>query len=121
MVTGVHAILFAQDAVAARTFISDVLGWPSVDAGDGWLIFALPPAELAVHPAEESPRHELFLLCDDVEATVEELRSKGVEVTAPIADRGFGLVTSIRIPGAGEMGLYQPKHPSPLDAPQRGS
>jgi catechol 2,3-dioxygenase-like lactoylglutathione lyase family enzyme len=113
MINGVHAILFAPEAAAARAFLRDVLGWSSVDAGDGWLIFALPPTELAVHPTEEAPRHELFLMCDDLNATVEELRGKGVELTSPIEERGFGLMTSIRIPGAGEIGLYQPRHPSP--------
>jgi catechol 2,3-dioxygenase-like lactoylglutathione lyase family enzyme len=113
MINGAHAILFAQDADAARAFLRDVLAWPSVDAGHGWLIFALPPAELAVHPTDDEPRHELFLMCDDLKATVAELRSKGVEVTSPLEERGFGVITSIRIPGAGEIGLYQPRHPSP--------
>ena len=86
MITGTHAILYTTDADATRAFLRDVLGLAWVDSGDGWLIFALPPAELAAHPAE-SPHHELFLLCDDVTATVEELRGKGVEITAPISDR----------------------------------
>jgi glyoxalase/bleomycin resistance protein/dioxygenase superfamily protein len=89
-----------------------VLGFPNVDGGDGWLIFALPPAELGVHPGVG--RQELFFMCHDVERTVEELTSKGVEFVAPIADEGFGLTTRFKVPGAGELGLYQPKHPSPL-------
>lgn len=113
MINGVHAILFAPEAARARTFLRDVLGWSSVDAGDGWLIFALPPAELAVHPTDDAPRHELFLMCDDIRATVEELQAKGVEITSPLEERGFGVMTRIRIPGAGEIGLYQPRHPSP--------
>jgi predicted enzyme related to lactoylglutathione lyase len=113
MITGVHAILFGQDADAARAFLRDVLGWPSVNAGHGWLIFALPPAELAVHPTEGDPHHELFLMCDDLKSTVAALQSKGVEVTSPLEERGFGVMTTIRIPGAGEIGLYQPRHPSP--------
>jgi catechol 2,3-dioxygenase-like lactoylglutathione lyase family enzyme len=113
MINGVHAILFAPEAAAAREFLRDVLGWSSVDAGDGWLIFALPPAELAVHPTDDAPHHELFLMCDDIRATVEELQAKGVGITSPLEERGFGVMTRIRIPGAGEIGLYQPRHPSP--------
>jgi predicted enzyme related to lactoylglutathione lyase len=114
MVNGIHALVYVQDAAKARAFFRDTLGWPSVDAGRGWLIFALPPAEIAAHPSEagaESGRCDLYLMCNDVEATVGELRRKGVEVVRPIADHGWGLVTAIRIPGGGEMGLYQPKHP----------
>jgi catechol 2,3-dioxygenase-like lactoylglutathione lyase family enzyme len=114
MITGVHAVLFTKDAERDRAFFRDVLELPSVDAGGGWLIFALPPAELAAHPAEEGGQHELHLMCDDVHATVAELKAKGVDVAPSISDEGFGLVTAIRLPGGGELGLYQPKHPSPL-------
>jgi hypothetical protein len=114
VITGVHALIFTKDAEGLRGFLGDVLGFSSVDAGGGWLIFALPPAELAAHPSDEDGRHELYLMCDDVEASVDELRGKGVEFTGPISDEGFGLVTAIRLPGGGELGLYQPKHPSPL-------
>ncbi len=114
MITGVHAIVFGRDADGLRAFFGDTLGFPSVDAGGGWLIFALPPAELAAHPAEEDGRHELYLMCDDIEATVEELERKGVELTRPVTDEGFGLVTAVRLPGGGEMGLYEPRHPSPF-------
>jgi catechol 2,3-dioxygenase-like lactoylglutathione lyase family enzyme len=96
MITGVHAIVFADDAEATRAFLRDVLELPSVDAGGGWLIFALPPAELAAHPAESGGRHELYLMCDDIEATRAELEAKGVEFTAPVSDQGFGLLTSLR-------------------------
>jgi catechol 2,3-dioxygenase-like lactoylglutathione lyase family enzyme len=115
MITGVHAIIFTKDADAVRDFCRDVLELPSVDAGEGWLIFGLPPAELAAHPAEEdeADRHELYLMCDDVHATVEELKRKGVEFTQPVADEGFGLLTRVRIPGGGELGLYEPRHPVP--------
>jgi predicted enzyme related to lactoylglutathione lyase len=116
MITGVHAIVFGADAEAARAFFADVLGWPSADAGDGWLIFALPPAELAVHPADESGRHELYLMCDDITATRQQLESRGVEFTEPVADQGWGLLTRLRIPGGGEIGLYEPRHASPLAA-----
>ena len=113
MITGTHAILYTTDADATRAFLRDVLGLAWVDSGDGWLIFALPPAELAAHPAD-APLHELFFLCDDVNATVEELRGKGVEITAPISDEGWGLLTSLEVPGAGSIGLYEPRHASPL-------
>jgi hypothetical protein len=91
-----------------------VLELRSVDAGGGWLIFALPPAELAAHPAEEGGKHELYLMCDDVHATVADLEAKGVDIAGPISDEGFGLVTAIRLPGGGELGLYEPRHPSRL-------
>jgi catechol 2,3-dioxygenase-like lactoylglutathione lyase family enzyme len=114
VITGVHAIVYTEDAGADRAFFRDVLGFGSVDAGGGWLIFALPPAELAAHPADEGGRHELYLMCDDVNATVAELESKGVEITKPVSDEGFGLMTALRLPGGGELGLYEPRHPTPL-------
>jgi predicted enzyme related to lactoylglutathione lyase len=114
MITGVHALIFSQDADGVRAFFRDVLGFSSVDAGGGWLIFALPSAELGVHP-DAGNRHELYLMCDDIHATVEELKAKGAEFTGPISDQGFGPVTAIRMPGGGELALYQPKHPSALD------
>jgi catechol 2,3-dioxygenase-like lactoylglutathione lyase family enzyme len=114
VITGVHAVVFTKEAERLRAFFRDVLGFSSVDAGGGWLIFALPPAELAAHPSDEEGRHELYLMCDDVEATVEELSAKGVEFTGPVSDEGFGLLTAMRLPGRGELGLYQPKHASPL-------
>jgi catechol 2,3-dioxygenase-like lactoylglutathione lyase family enzyme len=114
MITGAHAIIFSEDAEAVRAFLRDVLGFDSVDAGGGWLIFALPPAELAAHPAEEGGRHELYLMCDDIEATVEELKPKGVEFAGEVSDEGFGLVTAMKLPGGGEIGLYEPRHPSPI-------
>jgi catechol 2,3-dioxygenase-like lactoylglutathione lyase family enzyme len=116
VITGTHAIVFAQDAEAARAFFADVLGLRAVDAGGGWLIFALPPAELACHPTspDDSGRHELYLMCDGIEATVAELEAKGVEFVAPISDEGFGRMTRLRVPGGGELGLYEPAHPTPL-------
>jgi catechol 2,3-dioxygenase-like lactoylglutathione lyase family enzyme len=114
VIIGAHSIIYADDAAAARAFFRDVLGLANVDAHDGWLIFALPPGELAMHPAggEAAPsgRHELYLMCDDVHATVAELTARGVEFTAPVTEAGFGMLTSLRVPGAGEIGLYQPKH-----------
>ena len=114
MISGVHGVVFAQDAERARAFLSDIFEWPSVDAGGGWLIFALPPAELAVHPTDKDEHHQLYLMCDDLTRTVTELESKGVEFTSPISDEGWGLVTALKVPGGGELGLYEPKHPTPL-------
>jgi hypothetical protein len=114
VIAGVHTIVYAADPDAARAFFRDLLELDSVDTGDGWLIFALPPAELAVHPAD-GHRHELYLMCRDIEATVRELAGRGVEFTAPISDEGWGLLTRFEVPGAGPMGLYEPRHPSPFD------
>jgi predicted enzyme related to lactoylglutathione lyase len=114
VITGVHAIIFTKDAEGVRAFFRDVLGLASVDAGGGWPIFALPPAELAAHPAEEDAHHELYLMCDDIHATVEELKRKGVEFTRPVDDAGWGMVTALELPGGGELALYEPKHPSPI-------
>jgi catechol 2,3-dioxygenase-like lactoylglutathione lyase family enzyme len=113
MINGLHAIVFTPDANALRAFFKDVLQFPSVDTGDGWLIFALPPAEVAAHPSEGSTAQELYLMCDDIEKTMEELRGKGVEFASPVSDQGWGLLTSIRLPGGGELGLYEPRHPRP--------
>jgi len=112
VITGLHAIIFTSEAEAVRAFFRDTLGWPHVDAHEGWLIFKTPPAELAAHPAPPGQHHELFLLCDDVEATVAELKAKGVAIEEPVTDQGFGLITYIELPGAGRLGLYQPKHPT---------
>ncbi|HEY2241335.1 MAG TPA: VOC family protein [Streptosporangiaceae bacterium] len=114
MITGVHAIMFSPEAEKVRAFLNDVLGLSSVDAGGGWLIFALPPAELAVHPADGAPRHELYLMCDDIEATLADLRAKGVEVAREVADQGWGLLAAIRLPDGTEFPIYQPRHASPL-------
>jgi predicted enzyme related to lactoylglutathione lyase len=114
MINGAHAVIFTKDAESLRAFLRDTVGFPSVDAGGGWLIFALPPAELAAHPADEGGRMELYLMCDDVEATVDELQRKGVSFNGPITDEGFGLMTAIELPGGGELGLYEPRHPTPL-------
>jgi hypothetical protein len=114
MITGIHALVYTKAPDSVRAFFRDTLRLSSVDAGDGWLIFALPPAELAVHPSEEDGYHELYLMCDDVHATVEELKRKGVKFSRAIKDQGWGLVTSIKMPGGEELGLYEPKHPSPL-------
>src|SRR5262245_58922750 len=111
MIIGVHAIINSNDAGRTRAFFRDVLGWSSVDAGRGWLIFGAPPAELAAHPDETGGTHQLYLMCDDVQKTMDELTGKGVRFTQPVADRGWGLLTAFELPGAGEFYLYQPKHP----------
>jgi predicted enzyme related to lactoylglutathione lyase len=112
-ISGAHAIIFTKDADRVRAFFKDVLEFTSVDAGDGWLIFALPPAELAVHPASDAGHHELYLMCDDIHATVGELEDKGVKFSRPITDAGWGLITAITMPDGGELSLYEPKHPTP--------
>jgi catechol 2,3-dioxygenase-like lactoylglutathione lyase family enzyme len=116
MITGMHAIVYSEDADQTRAFFADVLGLPHVDAGDGWLIFGLPPAEIAAHPTAEpngadAGRHQLYLMCDDIEATVAELSAKGVQFTSGISDEGWGLLTSLRLPGGGDLALYEPRHP----------
>jgi catechol 2,3-dioxygenase-like lactoylglutathione lyase family enzyme len=108
-----HAILFSPRAEQVRGFFADTLGMPSVDAGDGWLIFALPPAELAVHPADGGS-HELYLMCDDIRTTLADLRSKGVEVAREPSDQGWGVLAAIRLPDGSDLPLYEPRHPSPL-------
>jgi predicted enzyme related to lactoylglutathione lyase len=119
MITGTHAIIYAEDAGQARAFFRDVLGLPNVDAHDGWLIFRLPPAEMGIHPTGDGPagsgHHELHLMCDDIDATVADLKANGVEFITPVQDRGFGLITTLRVPGGGELSLYQPKHPTAFD------
>lgn len=113
MLTGVHALMYSPRADPVRDFLRDVVGFPFVDAGHGWLIFALPPAEMAVHPAEEgqATRTELYLICDDLPKTMAELVAKGVEFSSPMAERSWGRVTAIRLPDGSDLGLYQPKHP----------
>lgn len=114
MINGIHALIYTQDADSVRALFRDVLKLPTVDAGHGWLIFALPPAELGIHPTEEKGHHELYLMCDDLEATVQELKDKGVNLARPVHDAGWGLVTALQLPGGGELGLYQPKHPTAI-------
>jgi catechol 2,3-dioxygenase-like lactoylglutathione lyase family enzyme len=118
MIFGAHVIVYSQDAAADRAFLRDVLGFSSVDAGHGWLIFALPPSEVAVHPAEENGRHELYLLCDDLKAEISALGEKGVQCSEVHEER-WGSITRIQLPGGGAVGLYQPKHPTALDLPAR--
>lgn len=109
MISGAHMIIYSKDVEADRAFFRDVLKFGHVDVGQGWLIFALPPAELAVHPAAENEKHEIYLMCPDVEAEVRTLQEQGVPCT-PVANRGWGLLTEITLPGGGKLGLYQPRH-----------
>lgn len=115
MTFGAHVIVFSNDAPADRAFFRDVLGYSSVDAGHNWLIFALPPAELAVHPAEGALGQELYLMCEDLRAEISTLTAKGVR-TSEVEEARWGSVTKIQLPGGGRIGLYQPKHPTALPA-----
>ena len=114
MINGAHAIIYSKDAEADRAFFRDVLKFPHVDVGGGWLIFALPPSELAVHPGETGNSHELYLMCDDLDTTMDELAAKGATLTA-VTEARWGRMTSLRLPGGGEVGLYEPRHPRATD------
>jgi predicted enzyme related to lactoylglutathione lyase len=104
--------VFSKEAEQVRAFFQDVLDLPFVDAGGGWPIFAMPPAELAVHPSGET-KHELYLMCDDIKQTLEDLRGKGVEIASEVSDQGWGLLAGLRLPDGSELPIYQPRHPSP--------
>jgi catechol 2,3-dioxygenase-like lactoylglutathione lyase family enzyme len=117
VITGAHVVVYSQDPDADRNFFQDILGFNSVDAGHGWLIFALPPAEAAFHDLEQNhlpqkARHELFLMCDDIAATLRDLKSKNVPVSEPSEQR-WGKLATLTLPGGGKLGIYQPKHPKP--------
>jgi hypothetical protein len=112
MLTGAHAILYSSNADADRAFFRDVLELDSADAGGGWLIFALPPAELAVHPAKQNDRQELYLMCADVAVFVAEMGKRGIPCSA-VKDEGWGLLTQLTLPGGGKLGVYQPRHSRP--------
>jgi hypothetical protein len=109
-ITGAHMLLYTPEADALRAQLRDVFGWEHVDAGDGWLIFALPPAELGVHPSDGETHHQLSLLCDDIQATIDELRKKGVEVRGVPEDRGFGIGATAVLAGGVEVLVYEPRH-----------
>jgi hypothetical protein len=109
MISGAHMVIYSKDAEADRAFFRDILHFPSVDAGQGWLIFALPPSEIACHPAEENGRHEVYLMCDDVESTIQMLATHNVSCD-PAANVGWGVLTRLTLPGGGKLGLYQPRH-----------
>jgi catechol 2,3-dioxygenase-like lactoylglutathione lyase family enzyme len=116
VITGAHVIVYTKDAEADRGFFRDVLGFSSVDAGHGWLIFALPPSEAAFHPADESGAQELFLMCDDLEREMKSLQARGVTCSA-VANERWGSITRITLPGGGKLGLYQPRHPTAFAQP----
>jgi catechol 2,3-dioxygenase-like lactoylglutathione lyase family enzyme len=113
MISGAHVVVYSKDAEADRAFFRDVLGFRSVDAGHGWLIFALPPTEAAFHPAETGDSHELYLLCDDLEAEIASLAGRGASCSRVKKER-WGSITHIQLPGGGTLGLYQPAHPTAI-------
>src|ERR1700735_233041 len=118
MITAAHVIVYSRDAEADRIFFRDVRGFPSIDAGHGWLIFALPAAEAAFHPAEQNDRHELYFMCDDLKEEISALKIKGV-ACSDIHNERWGSITRVSLPGGGKIGLYQPAHPTalPLHSP----
>jgi hypothetical protein len=116
MITGAHALIFSTNAEADRAFLRDVLELPHVDTGNGWLIFGLPPAEVAVHPYEHDDKHELYLLCEDIEAFVAEMRTRGI-TCGEVKDEGWGLLSYLTLPGGGKLGVYEPRHARPESLP----
>jgi hypothetical protein len=120
MISGAHSIIYSTDAEADRAFLRDVLKLTNVDVGHGWLIFGLPPAEVAVHPSEKNDVHEFYFMCDDLEAFIAEMKKQRVACN-PVEDQGYGLFTQVMLPGGGKLGVYQPRHarPEPMSADQR--
>jgi len=116
MILGAHSIIYSKDAAADRRFLRDVLGFPSVDAGGGWLIFGLPPSEVAVHPSEEGQHHEFYLMCDDIRDFVQMLERRKVPCS-PVQEEQWGSLTRVTLPGGGRLGVYQPKHRRPGERP----
>lgn len=112
MISGAHAILYSTNPEADRAFFKDVLGLPHADAGHGWLIFGLPPSEIAVHPASENGRHEMYLLCENVDAFIADMNGRGV-TCSPVHRERWGMITHLTLPGGGTIGVYQPLHPRP--------
>ncbi len=123
-IIGAHALLYTSEPDALRATLRDVFGWKHVDAGGGWLIFALPPAELGVHPAEgptygSGVRHQLTLMCDDIDVTIRELRSRGIEIKGEPEDEGYGITVMLGLPGGVEIMLYEPRHPVAIETTTR--
>ena len=112
MITGAHSIIYSKNPEADRAFLRDVLQLTNVDVGDGWLIFGLPPAEVAVHPSDKNDEHEFYLMCDDINAFVAQMKKKGV-ACGPVQDMGWGLLSQLTLPGGGKLGVYQPRHARP--------
>jgi len=115
MINGAHAILYSTNPGADRDFLRDVIGLPHVDVGHGWLIFGLPPSEIAVHPADKSASHELYFMCDDIGAFVASMTARGV-VCSAVQNQGWGALTQLTLPGGGTLGVYQPRHARPPSA-----
>jgi catechol 2,3-dioxygenase-like lactoylglutathione lyase family enzyme len=115
MIMGSHVIVYSRDPEADRAFFVNILGQPHVDAGGGWLIIKLPTAELAVHPSDGPTGHELYFICDDLKATISELQAKGVDFTHDVSEERWGRLTRFRLPGGGEVGMYEPRHPLAID------
>ena len=116
MINGAHAIVYSTNPDADRAFLRDVLGLPHVDVGHGWLIFGLPPSEIAVHPSEKNDVHALYFMCDDIGAFVAAMKARGV-ACGEVQNQGWGLVTQLTLPGGGAIGVYQPRHARPPSAP----
>jgi catechol 2,3-dioxygenase-like lactoylglutathione lyase family enzyme len=114
MINGAHVIIYSKDAEADRAFFRDVLKYPFADAGHGWLIFALPPAEIAVHPSDANDVHEVYLMCDDVRVFLDEMKKHRIDCS-PVEEERWGSITRVTLPGGGKLGVYQPKHPSPTN------
>jgi hypothetical protein len=112
MIIGAHSIIYSQQPDADRAFLRDVLAMPNVDVHGGWLIFGLPPAELAVHPSDQNGVHELYLMCDDVEGFVADMADKNI-ACSPVQNQGWGMLTQVTLPGGGKLGVYQPRHARP--------
>ncbi|MEU7019520.1 VOC family protein [Streptomyces sp. NPDC046203] len=111
MFSGAHMVIYTRDAEADRDFLKDVVGFDHVDAGRGWLIFRLPPAEIAVHPTDGDPWHEIYLMCEDVAQALRTLEDRGADISRPVTDQGWGLVAAVRLPSGTELPLYEPRHP----------
>jgi hypothetical protein len=112
MIIGAHSIIYSTNPDADRAFLRDVLQLPNVDVGGGWLIFGLPPAEVAVHPSEKNNVHEFYLMCDDVEAFIADMKKRNI-TCGPVQNQGWGLLTQLTLPGGGTLGIYQPRHARP--------
>ncbi len=115
MINGAHAIVYSRDPEADRAFFNEFFGLPHIDAGEGWLIFGLPPTEIAFHPAETNDRHEIYLLCENIDAFSSVMQARGVEIS-PVENRGWGLISFLALPGGGRLGVYEPRHDRPPPA-----
>jgi hypothetical protein len=117
MISGAHSVIYSKDPEADRAFLRDVLELTHVDVGEGWLIFGLPPAEVAVHPSDKNDVHQFYLMCDDIEAFVGTMAERRV-ACSPVQDQGWGLLAELTLPGGGKLGVYQPRHARPEPMPE---